>query len=379
MHAGSEQHSARRVFTLAVACLFATLDGFAMNGHLIYIGTYTRTSSKGIYAVQLDRATGALGTPELVATTANPSFIALSPDRSHLYAVCESDTLAVPFAVNLDTGRLVPDTARSSGGKAPCHLMVDRTGRCLVVAHYHTGIVAALPIAADGSLGAAGSIIAHTGRSVHPERQTEAHVHSVNISPDNRFVIVCDLGLDKVFTYALDPAKATLTPAAIPFIATAPGAGPRHSAFSPDGRHLFVINELDSTLVSYRYDAATGALTPLDTRSTLPADFTGTSHCAEVRVHPDGRFVYGSNRGHDSIVVFAFDAASGRLDLVEHVPTGGRNPRNFALSTDGAWLVAANQNSDSLHVLRVDPATGRLTATGSTAGVPLPVCVQFAH
>jgi len=379
MHTGAGFRSARCAFALAVAGLLTTLEGFAMNGHLIYIGTYTRTISQGIYSVRLDRATGALSTPELVATTANPSFVALSPDRSHLYAVCESDTLAAPFAVNIDTGRLVPDIVRSSGGKAPCHLMVDHSDRCLVVAHYHTGIVAALPIAEDGSLGAAGSIIAHTGRSVHPERQTGPHVHSVNISPDNRFVIVCDLGLDQVFTYALDPARATLTPAATPFIATAPGAGPRHSAFSPDGRHVFVINELDSTMVSYRYEAATGALTPLDTRSTLPDGFAGTSHCAEVRVHPNGRFVYGSNRGHDSIVVFGFDADSGRLTPVEHVPTGGRNPRNFALSPDGAWLVAANQNSDSLRVFRVDPATGRLTATGHTASVPLPVCVQFAN
>lgn len=379
MHTGAGFHSARCVFTLAVVCLIATLECFAMNGHLIYIGTYTRTTSQGIYSVRLDRTTGALSNPELVATTANPSFVALSPDRSHLYAVCESDTLAVPFAVNIDTGRLVPDIVRSSGGKAPCHLMVDHSDRCLVVAHYHTGIVAALPIAEDGSLGAAGSIITHTGRSVHPERQTGPHVHSVNISPDNRFVIVCDLGLDQVFTYALDPTRATLTPAATPFIATAPGAGPRHSAFSPDGRHVFVINELDSTMVSYRYEAATGALTPLDTRSTLPDGFAGTSHCAEVRVHPSGRFVYGSNRGHDSIVVFGFDADSGRLTPVEHVPTGGRNPRNFALSPDGAWLVAANQNSDSLRVFRVDPATGRLTATGHTASVPLPVCLQFAN
>jgi 6-phosphogluconolactonase len=347
--------------------------------HLIYIGTYTRTTSKGIYAVRLNGTTGALSSPELVATTANPSFVALSPDKAHLYAVSESDTLAVPFAVNLETGRLVPEHVRDSGGKAPCHLMVDHTDRCLVVAHYHAAIVASLPILADGSLGAAGSIIPHKGRSVDPDRQAAAHVHSVNISPDNRYVIVCDLGLDKVFTYALDAGHATLTPAATPFIATAPGAGPRHSAFSPDGRHLFVINELNSTLVSYRYDAATGALHPVDTVSTLPPGFTGASTCAEVCVHPNGRFVYGSNRGHDSIAVFGFDGTTGRLTPVEHTPCGGGNPRNFALSPDGRWLVVANQSTDSLNVFRVDAATGRLTATGGHAAVPLPVCVKFAR
>lgn len=350
-----------------------------MNQHLLYIGTYTRTTSRGIYSVRLDATSGELSTPQLVAATANPSWIALSPDRSHLYAVSESDTLAVPFAVDLESGKLVPETVRDSGGKAPCHLMVDRTGRCLVVAHYHTAIVASLPILPDGSLGAAGSIIPHTGHSVNPTRQAEAHVHSVNISPDNRFVIVCDLGLDKVFTYALDPQRATLTPAATPFVATAPGAGPRHTAFSVDGRFLFVINELNSTLVSYRYDRATGALTPIDTESTLPADFNGHNTCAEVRVHPNGRFVYGSNRGHDSIVVFAIDEATGKLTFVDRTPSGGRNPRNFAVSPDGAWLVAANENTNSLNVFRIDSETGKLTPTTFHASVPMPVCVQFAN
>lgn len=371
-------HFTRRLVA-SLALLAISVTSFGMNSHLLYIGTYTRSTSRGIYSARLDAATGALSTPDLVATTANPSWVALSPDRSHLYAVSESDTLAVPFEVNLETGKLVPEAVRDSGGKAPCHLMVDRTGRCLIVAHYHKAIVASLPILADGSLGAACSIIPHTGHSVNPTRQAEAHVHSVNVSPDNRFVIVCDLGLDKVFTYALDPAHATLTPAATPFVPTAPGAGPRHSAFSVDGRHLFVINELNSTLVSYNYDQATGALTPVDTESTLPADFHGANTCAEVRVHPNGRFVYGSNRGHDSIVVFAIDNATGKLTLVDRTPCGGRNPRNFAISPDGAWVVVANENTHSLNVFKVEATSGKLTPTPYHASVPLPVCVQFAN
>lgn len=347
--------------------------------HLIYIGTYTRSTGKGIYAVRLDSTTGKLSSPELVATTANPSFITLSQDKSHLYAVSEGDTFAVPFAVNLDTGKLVPDESRFSGGKAPCYLMADTSERCLVVAHYHNGIVASLPINEDGSLGPVNSIHQHTGSSVHPERQEAAHVHSSNIAPDDRFVIVCDLGLDKVFTYALDAGTATLTPAATPFVATAPGAGPRHSAFSPDGRYVFVINELNSTLTCYNYDAATGTLTEADTQPTLPTDFTGNNTTAEVRVHPNGRFVYGSNRGHDSIAVFAFDNTTGKLTPVDQTLSGGRNPRNFNLSPDGKWLVAANQNSNSLNVFQVDPDSGKLTATGHEASVALPVCIVFAN
>jgi len=351
----------------------------AASSHLIYLGTYTRSTSKGIYAVRLDGHTGELSQPILVAETANPSFLALSPDRSHLYAVSESSSMAVPFATDLATGALKPLQAQDAGGKAPCHLVVDRTERALVLAHYHSGIVAALPIAADGTLGQPGSVIRHEGRSVNPQRQEGPHVHSVTLAPDNRFVIVCDLGLDRVFTYALEAAAAKLTPGPAPFVATAAGAGPRHAAFSPDGRHVFVINEMGNTLVSYRYDTATGALTAIDTQPTLPGDFTGDSTTAEVRVHPNGRFVYGSNRGHDSIAVFAFDPATGRLTPRGHTPTGGRNPRNFALSPNGAWLVAANQNSDTLTVFKVDPATGALTPTGGKASVPMPVCVLFAN
>lgn len=360
-----------------VLFLLMTLPAAAT--HLIYLGTYTRSTSKGIYAVRLDNRTGELSPPVLVAETANPSFLALSPDRSHLYAVSESSTMAVPFATDLKTGALTPLQAQDAGGKAPCHLVVDHTERALVLAHYHSGIVAALPIRADGTLGAPGTIIRHEGRSVNPQRQEGPHVHSVTLSPDNRFVIVCDLGLDRVFTYALDPATAGLAPGPAPSVATAPGAGPRHAAFSPDGRHVFVINEMGNTLVSYRYDSATGALTPIDTQPTLPADFAGDSTTAEVRVHPNGRFVYGSNRGHDSIAVFAFDPATGRLTPRGHTPTGGRNPRNFALSPDGAWLVAANQNTDSLTVFKVDLSTGILTPAPGKASVPMPVCVLFAN
>lgn len=358
--------------------LFFAMSLTAAAGQLIYVGTYTRTASQGIYALRLDPHTGTLSQPELAGEIANPSFVALSPDGDHLYAVSESSGMVRPFATDRTTGRLTPLPARETGGKAPCHLAVDGTGRTLIVANYHTGVVATLPIAADGTLGALDAAVIHTGRSAHPARQAAPHVHSATLSPDNRFVIVCDLGLDKIFTYSLDPTTARLAPAATPFVTTALGAGPRHCTFSPDGRHAFVINELDSTLSSFAYEPATGALTPLATYSTLPASFSGENFPAEVRVHPNGRFVYGSNRGHDSLVVFAFDPATARLTPLEWVPSGGRNPRNFALSPDGTWLVAANQDSDSIKLFRVNAQTGRLSAVEGGATVPMPVCVLFA-
>ncbi|MBS0630899.1 MAG: lactonase family protein [Verrucomicrobia bacterium] len=361
---------------------FALLSSFlsAMPTHHLYIGTYTRDGSKGIYALTLDGATGALSTPTVAAETGSPSFIALSPDHRFLYAVNESEQMAVAYGVDAATGKLTAlQPPQSAGGKAPCHLVVDATGRSLVVANYHTGIVAALPIRADGTLGAPGSVIQHTGSSINPERQSSPHVHSVTLSPDNRHVIVCDLGLDKIFTYRLDPATAKLTPAEPPFVATAPGSGPRHFKFSPDGRHAFAITEMGGTMTSYVYNAANGALTPVNTLSTLQADFKGTPSGAEVRVHPNGRFVYGSDRTISSIAVFAVDPATGKLSLVEITPTGGKSPRNFALSPDGAWLVSANQYSNSLTVFRVDPATGRLTRVPDAAAtISTPVCVLFA-
>jgi len=357
--------------------LLMTLPAAAAS-QLAFLGTYTRTASRGIYAVRLDLATGALTTPVVAAETPNPSFLAFTPDHRTLYAVSESNAMAAAFATDLAAGTLRPlQPPQSSGGVAPCHLVVDRSQRTLVVANYHTGIVAAIPLHADGTLGAP-NLVPHTGHSVDPERQTSPHVHSVTLSPDGRFVIVCDLGLDRIFTYRLDAARALLQPAEPAYVATAPGSGPRHFDFGRDGRHGYALTEMGNTVTTYDYDAATGALTPRQTLSTLPPDFRGVSHGAEIRVHPNGRFLYASNRGHDSLAVFAIDAETGRLSPVEITPCGGANPRNFAVSPDGGWILCANQNSNSLTVLKIDSATGRLTLTAHTAAVPLPVCVLFA-
>ena len=360
---------------LRLILLLMTLPVTA-SAQLVFIGTYTRTTSRGIYALRLDPTTGALSEPMLAAESPNPSFLAFTPDKKILYAVSESNAMAAAFATDLKEGTLRSLQApQSSGGAAPCHLVVDPTQRALVVANYHTGIVAAIPLHADGTLGTP-NVVPHSGHSVNPERQSSPHVHSVTLSPDGKFVIVCDLGLDRIFTYQLDAARAQLTLAS--FVATEPGSGPRHFAFGKDGRHAYALTEMGNTVNAYDYNSATGALTPRQTLSTLPPDFKGATTGAEIRVHPNGRFVYTSNRGHDSIAVFSIDPASGKLAVVEITACGGKNPRNFAISPDGEWMLCANQNSDSLTVLKVDAKTGRLKLTSNLARVPQPVCVLFA-
>ena len=351
----------------------------------IFVGTCTPKdgAARGIYAMRLDSGTGQLDKPELAAATPNPTFLALHPNGRVLYAVSEAGTVngkpgGAARAFRLDTGAaLIPLNLEATGGPGVTHLVPDATSRMLVSVSYSGGQVISFPLAVDGRIGPCASLLALAG-ALGPmtKRQDRPHPHSVTLSPDNRFAYVCDLALDKVFAYRLDPAAVSLTPAGES--ATEPGAGPRHSKISDDGRFLYVINELNSTISVYARDPARGMLMPVQTVPTLPADFARANICAEIRIHPNGRFVYGSNRGHDSIAVYARDSARGTLAFLESISSGGKHPRNFALSPDGAWLVCANRDSDNLVVFRVDPATGCLTPTGHTAAVPQAVCVLFA-
>ena len=350
--------------------------------HLIFLGTYTRTGdSKGIYTLRLDDTTGALSSPEVAAEAVDPAWLALSPDKKFLYAIDASPVQATVYKIEPGTARLarLESSASIAGTKPanpPSHLAVDATGRVLLAANYRDGFVAAIPIGPDGTVGMPNTI-KHEGKGTHPTRQEKSHVHSVTVSPDNRFVIVADLGLDRVYSYALDPVTAKLAPANPPFAATEASAGPRHFKFGKEGGHGYVINELNSTVTAFDYDRTRGTLTTKQTVRTLPADFRGQSSTAEVRVHPNGRFLYGSNRGHDSIAVFSIDQSSGRLAPVEIVKSGGKTPRNFALSPDGRWLVCGHQDTPLLTVFSVDPMTGRLSQTKHTAAVPSCVCVLF--
>jgi len=350
----------------------------------VYLGTYTRTTSKGVYRVQLDLATGKLEGLEVAAEVASPSFLAIHPTRPLLYSVGQLPDSAVKkeggvnaFAIDARTGKLTLLNQQSSKGLGPCHLVVDRSGRCVLVANYGGGNIACLPIRDDGSLGEAACFIQHEGSSVNPKRQQGPHAHSINVDPANRFAFVADLGLDKVMIYRLDPARAMLTPNDPAWGSVPPGGGPRHFAFHPTARWAYVINEMGNTVTVFNYDAARGALDPIQTIPTLPAGFEGNNTTAEVLVHPSGRFVYGSNRGQDSIAAFAVDPQTGKLTWLGNEPSGGKTPRNFNIDPTGRFLLAAHQDSGDVFVLRIDPQTGRLSATGHSVSVPMAVCVKF--
>jgi 6-phosphogluconolactonase len=354
--------------------------------HLVYFGTYTGGKSKGIYVSRFDATTGKLTEPELAAETKNPSFLALHPTGKFLYAVGEvNDALGQragavnAYALDAKTGKLALLNQQTSGGTGPCHVAVDATGKSVLVANYGSGSIAALPIKADGSLNAATTTIQHTGSSVNPKRQAGPHAHFITPSPDNRFALACDLGLDKVLVYQLDPVPAKLTTNNPPHAVVPHGAGPRHLAFSPDGKFVYVINEMALTITTFSYDPARGALFEEQNVSTVPADYaiTDKDSTAEIAVHPSGKFVYGSNRGHNSIAVFTVDAMTGKLTLVQNESTQGKTPRHFAIDPSGRWLLAENQNSDSVVVFAIDAATGKLKPTGQTLTVGSPVCAVF--
>jgi 6-phosphogluconolactonase len=350
----------------------------------VYIGTYTRGNSKGIYVARLDLATGKLTPAELAAEVVNPSFLTLHPSQPLVYAIGEIGNFAggksgavSAFARDAKTGKLTLLNQQSSKGNGPCHVTVDRTGKNVLVANYGSGSVACLPIKEDGSLGEATSFIQHEGSGPNPKRQQGPHAHSINVDAANRFAIAADLGLDKLLVYRFDAAAGKLTPNDPPFMATAPGAGPRHFASHPGGRYAYAINELNSTVTALSYDAERGVLNPLQSISTLPEGFSGNSTTAEVQVHPSGKFVYGSNRGHDSIAAFAVDAATGKLRFVAHEPTQGKTPRNFGIDPGGRYLLAANQDGNNVVVFRIDTQTGKLAPTGSSIEVTAPVCVKI--
>jgi 6-phosphogluconolactonase len=349
----------------------------------VYVGTYTSRGGKGIYLFDLDLATGKPGRVSLAGEATNPSFLAIHPNGRFLYSVTEvdsaegRDTGAVgAFAIDARTGTLAALNQESSGGRGPCHLSVDGAGKCVLVANYGGGSVAALPIRPDGRVAPASTVVRHEGKSVDPGRQDKPYAHSINLDPSGRFAFAADLGADKIFVYRFDAERGTLAANDPPAASVAPGAGPRHFAFHPNGRAAYVINEMGNTVTAFRYDPEKGALAETQTLSTLPAGFTGKTWTAEVVVHPSGKFLYGSNRGHDSIAIFAIDGA-GKLTVVGHEPTQGKTPRNFAVDPSGTFLLAANQDSNSVVVFRIDPQSGRLAPTGHQVEAPMPVCIRM--
>lgn len=364
--------------------LCATMTRSGQNP-LVFIGSYSTPGREGLFAFRLDRATGALMPLGAGLEVRNASYLALHPGGRHLYAVNEladADGQAggrvSAFDLDPATGALRFINEQPSQGADPCHLCVTADGRWLVVANYSSGTLGVLPVVeADGSLRPACQTLRHEGRGVDPVRQKHAHAHAVAVDPSGRFVFACDLGLDRVFVYRLDSGRGVLQPNDPPWVQTRPGAGPRHLVFAADGRCVYGVNEIDSTVSVFGFEPATGVLTAGPVLSTLPAGFAGASTCAAIRLHPDGRFLYVSNRGHDSIAVFARDAVSGALTPARHVACGGQAPRDIALDPSGAFLLAANQTSNTVAVFRVDPASGQPEPTGRSVTLSKPVCVVF--
>lgn len=356
------------------------------NWYLMYVGTYTQdgSTSKGIYAYRYDAGSAKITSIGLAAQTINPSFLAVHPNHRFLFAVNEigdykgqKSGAVSAFAIDSTTGKLTLLNQVASGGADPCYITVDKTGKFVLVANYTGGSVSVFPILKDGSLSEASAFVQHTGHGTNPKRQEAPHAHSIDLSPDDRFAIVDDLGLDETLVYKFDSSKGSLTLNDPPFAKADAGAGPRHFALDPNGKFAYVINEMGSTVSVFDYDARSGVLHPLQTISTIPQGFTELNEDAEIEVHPSGKFLYASNRGHDSIAVFAIDPNKGTLTLIEYVPTKGQSPRNFQIDPTGRLLFAANEKSDNIVIFRINVQTGRLTPTGKVLDISQPVCVRF--
>ncbi|MGB0386452.1 MAG: lactonase family protein [Ardenticatenaceae bacterium] len=343
------------------------------NGELVvYVGTYTQSPEEGIYVYRLALSSGALTYQSQVSGMVNPSFLAIDPTARYLYAVREvpeeDDPAVIAFSIDPTTKNLTYLNEQSSHGGSPAHLTVDQSGKFVFVANYGGGNVAVLPTSDNGQLGKATDVVEHQVASLSP------HPHSTTLDERNRFAFVPDLGLDKIMIYEFDLAQGSLAPNG--HVQLQAGAGPRHFTFHPNGRHAVVINENDSTITAFAYDDDSGTLTQLQTISTLPHDFSGTSYCADIHISPSGKFLYGSNRGHDSIVIFAIEKNTERLTYVGHEPTKGQYPRNFAIDPTGSYLLAANQHSNTVVTFRINQQTGELNYMNTTK-IPRPVCLQM--
>jgi len=344
----------------------------------MYVGTYSRGPSKGIYAYRFQPSTGKLTSIGLAAESSNPSFLAVHPSQRFLYAVNENNNgMVSAFAIDAATGNLKLLNQVSSKGSGPCHVSVDKTGKWAFVANYNNGSVAAYPINANGSLGDASATYQHAGKSVIAQRQSGPHAHVAAISPDNRFVWVCDLGLDEVLSYRIEPTKG-MVPNDPPFAKVEPGFGPRHVVFRADSKFAYVLGEMAAAVTVFSYDAAKGTMQPVQVVPATPQGYTGPKSGAEIAILPNSKFLYASNRGDNSIAIFKVDAAAGTLTAAGNVPTQGKTPRNFAIDPTGNYLLAANQDSNNIAVFKIDQQTGGLTPTGDTYEVGFPVSLVFA-
>ncbi|MCX6852261.1 MAG: lactonase family protein [Verrucomicrobia bacterium] len=373
----------RSLTSFLLASLFIASVTHSAAEPVVFISAFASGGKAGIHAFRFDSENGALQPLHRTTDIQNPFFLSVSPDQRFLYAINAEkfggadDEFVAAYALQDRTGRLKKLNQQSAHGTASCYLDVDATGKTVVVANYASGSVASLPVKEDGMLGEAATFVQHTGSSIDSERQKGPNAHSIVISPDNRFALAADLGIDKILIYQLDAAKAKLTPnEAQPFAKMQSGSGPRHITFHPNGRHVYVINELANTVTCFDYTAASGTLTERQTIATLSDGFSGKSYTADLKITPDGTFLYGTNRGHDCIASYRI-GDDGRLTLLSIDPSLGKGPQNLLITPDGLWLLCANMPGNSVVVFRIDATSGKITATGTPVEMPMPSCIRW--
>lgn len=352
--------------------------------YFVYVGTYTHGKSQGIYAYELDIASGKLESIGLAAEIDNPSYLIINHNKTHLYAVLETDSYngiyggaVVSFAINPSTGALTFMNSQSTKGIAPCHLCTDSENKFLFAANYMEGTLTAFPLNADGSIAPASAVIAHEGTGPNAERQEKPHVHNVTFTPDEKNLCVVDLGIDKVMIYDVNHETGSLTPAKNPYVKIIPGSGPRHILFHPSSSFAYVINELTSNVVALSYNPTDCSFSPVQYISALPTGYTGPHSGAAIHITPDGNYLYVSNRFHDSIAGFRINKISGGLQLISHTSTLGCVPRDFIIDPTGKYLFTVNQESDSLVTFEINQETGELNQLHEVIEVPNPVCIKI--
>jgi 6-phosphogluconolactonase len=373
-----------RFIYIALITLFMNACASPTHEYLVYVGTYTGTGSEGIYAYRFNPASGELKSIGLVAKTDNPSFLVMDANGKFLYAVNELDSFQQKasgaisvFSINKETAALQLMQQIPSLGAAPCHVSLDKSGRYLLVANYNGGNAAVFPIASDGTLGQQSAFIQNSGSSINAARQTGPHAHFIQVTNDNNYAMIADLGIDQVIVQKFDSNAGTLTPLDSGFVKVTPGSGPRHLAYAPDGKFVYVLNELTSSISAFTFDQSSGKMNEIQVLSTLPDNFSGSNSTAEIAIDAQGKFLYASNRGDDTIAIYSIDNSDGKLTFIDRIPTGGKTPRHFEIDPSGQWLFAANQNSDNIVVFKIDQTNGQLILQSEISGISSPVCVRF--
>ena len=370
----------KRIICLAITVLVIMEGLSAQTREIIYAGTSSTRGSKGIYVFEFDRIQGKLKELQTLTEGNSPGFMALSPDRQMLYSIYGKGTLTdgngsvMAFKIDKITGLLTKVNEQSAGGQGPAHISVDPKGRFAYVSNYGDGTLSVLPINKDGSLANSSDFIKHTGSSIVVGRQETPHIHSAIPSADGRFLYISDLGIDKIMIYKVND-NGKLTPADIPFSTSTSGSGPRHFTIHPNGKFAYSAEELSSTVASFRVNKKNGALYPIERLNMLPNGFTERNSAADIHFSPDGKFLYASNRGHESLVIYKANSRNGKLTLVGHEGTGGKHPRNFMIDKNGEFALTANQNTDNIVIFRRDKQTGKLMPTGDQVMVPAVTCL----